>query len=72
MADPLAAASTLPLVLCNLLNREFSGARSPVMGSGGGVSTIRNKIRHHRRGEDDRGARGDGGGGAQVEDEIDG
>ena len=39
-------STTLPLVLCNLLNREFSGAKSPVAG----VSSIRSRIKHHRRG----------------------
>ena len=31
-----AGDAALPLVLCNLLNREFSGARSP--GGGGGAA----------------------------------
>ena len=30
-----AGDAALPLVLCNLLNREFSGARSPGGGGGG-------------------------------------
>ena len=32
-----AGDAALPLVLCNLLNREFSGARSPG-GAGGGAA----------------------------------
>ena len=33
-----AGDAALPLVLCNLLNREFSGARSPGGGGGGGAA----------------------------------
>ena len=51
-------ASNLPLVLCNLLQKEFSGARSPVvggigpMGFAGGVTLPLSKQSGRRKGED--------------------
>jgi hypothetical protein len=50
--------SSLPLVLCNLLQKEFSGARSPVvggigpMGFAGGVTLPLSKQSGRRKGED--------------------
>ena len=50
--------ASLPLVLCNLLQKEFSGARSPVvggigpMGIAGGVTLPLGRQSRRRKGED--------------------
>ena len=44
--------ASLPLVLCNLLQKEFSGARSPVAGGIGPMGFPLNNKPRRKKGED--------------------